>query len=172
MNGFKEKFLAGAFVVGIVMIAGALRELEYLRHWGRLRTIAQLHGEQAATNTVHALVAVVVVGCVLLLAGLAYGLFVGLRLDQGKRMVVSQQHVVAKYIFDEMGERLSDPLQIALSNHPKYCVLLESSSGQKAEYQCSPETYRDCGEGTWGDAEVKGQWLGRFVPLKSFSHSP
>jgi hypothetical protein len=55
------------------------------------------------------------------------------------------------------------PSDAAELESPRFHVVLMSPDGRTFECETAPEVMRECIEGSWGWAEIQGDWLGSFV---------
>lgn len=46
---------------------------------------------------------------------------------------------------------------------PGYHIVLVTEQNQRIEVDTAPEVYYQCAEGSWGYAEIQGDWMGSYV---------
>jgi hypothetical protein len=115
-------------------------------------------------NLVPLLFTFMVLGVVLLLGGLGYGLWIVKNESSGPRRVVENFRVVARYAYDKNGFHLMDDGQIEFAEGPRFYVRGMTPDGVRLEYESSEAVWRQAGEGMTGEVELQGKWIGRFTP--------
>jgi hypothetical protein len=106
-----------------------------------------------------------VVGLLMYLSGLAYGIHSEKTELTGNRKVLQQCRILARYAIAGADFRMvTDESEFEFLDRPKFYVKVLSPVEGSVEYQCRHEVFLNCGEGMMGDAEVQGQWLGAFRP--------
>jgi hypothetical protein len=106
-----------------------------------------------------------VVGLLMYLSGLAYGIHSEKTELVGNRTVLQNCRILARYaITREDFRMITDESEIEFLDRPKFYVKVLSPVEGSVEYQCHHAVFATCGEGMMGDAEVQGQWLGAFRP--------
>jgi len=106
-----------------------------------------------------------VLGLVLYVSGLIYGIRSEKTELTGNRTVMQHCRVLARYAITGSDHRMiTDESEIEFLDRPRFFVKILSPVEGSVEYQCRHEVFLNCGEGMMGDAEVQGQWLGAFRP--------
>jgi hypothetical protein len=105
-----------------------------------------------------------VLGLVMYIAGLAYGIYSEKTEYHGERYMVQHCRVLARYVITRDQRMVTDETEIEFLDRPKFFVKILSPRDGSVEYQCHEAVFFACGEGMMGDAEVQGQWLGSFRP--------
>ncbi len=114
----------------------------------------------------------IALGPILIVGGIAligYGVFSGhatnRKAQAGGVRHVPDCYVVGVYAINERGEMIFADYD--LLDHPKckFFVRLKLPDGSDAELECARELMMNIGEGMKGNAQIKGRWLGSFVPV-------
>lgn len=110
--------------------------------------------------------ALILVGILLVIGSLLYGIKEGRRLTSGKGRVYSDPNarIVARFGVDDLGEMLTEDWLFDERDGVRFFVKVEHGDGRIKEYECRRETLAMCGEGMRGVATFDGRWLGGFVP--------
>ncbi|RYG49665.1 hypothetical protein EON79_00540 [bacterium] len=98
----------------------------------------------------------VFIGC------LFYGIQYQKRSASGPRQVVENARVIARYLVGPNGEYLVESFDDDTVS-VRYYVRLQTGFNQTYEYETSADTYYQCPEGAFGEAELQRRWLGRFT---------
>lgn len=104
------------------------------------------------------------VGILMVLGGLGYGLWIVKNEHQGPRRVIENFRIMARYAYDKAGYHLVDDGMIEFAEGPRFYVRGQTPDGVVLEYEASEAVWRQAGEGMYGEAELQGKWMGRFVP--------
>ena len=106
-----------------------------------------------------------VLGLIVYLTGLIYGMHSEKTEHVGNRVLVQNCRILARYAITRDTQRMvTDESEFEFLDRPKFYVKMLSPIDGSVEYQCHHAVYLNCGEGMIGDAEVQGQWLGAFRP--------
>ncbi len=105
-----------------------------------------------------------VIGLLMFLGALGYGFWVVKTEKEGPRERAENFHVLARYAYDKAGYHMVDDAQIEFADRPRFYIRGVMPNGVASEYECSEEVWRQAGEGMYGEAEIQGKWLGRFIP--------
>jgi hypothetical protein len=107
-----------------------------------------------------------VLGMIMALGALGYGIWQGKReyKPTGNRRLVENARIMARYVYNNRGEMLTEEYQWDGMDDVKFYVKIETPGEQPQEYQCVQPVYETCGEGMIGQATVDGRWLGAFSP--------
>jgi hypothetical protein len=106
-----------------------------------------------------------VVGFLMYVGGLFYGIHSEKTEYSGARHIIQHARIIARYgITRDTHRMVTDESEYEFLDRPKYFVKILTPNEGSIEYQCRQEVFFTCGEGMIGDAEVQGQWLGSFRP--------
>ena len=106
-----------------------------------------------------------VVGFLMYIAGLMYGIHSEKTEHVGNRTLVRHGRILARYAITRDTHRMvTDESEFEFLDRPRFYVKMLSPNEGSIEYQCHHAVFLNCGEGMIGDAEVQGQWLGSFRP--------
>lgn len=105
-----------------------------------------------------------VLGLLMYIGGLAYGIHSEKTEYVGARRVVQHARILARYAITRDHRMVSDESEFEFLDRPKFFVKVLTPSDGSVEYQCHHAVFLNCGEGMIGDAEIQGQWLGAFRP--------
>lgn len=104
------------------------------------------------------------VGILMYVGGLAYGIHSEKTQHVGSRHVVQHARIIARYAITRDHRMVTDESEFEFLQGLKYFVKVMTPNEGSVEYQCHHAVYLNCGEGMIGDAEIQGQWLGAFRP--------
>ncbi|MER3496656.1 MAG: hypothetical protein C4320_07730 [Armatimonadota bacterium] len=121
-------------------------------------------GGDLIMNSLAFMIAMVLIGVLLLVGGLIFGLAAVRKENTGPRRQVEGAFVVARYVVAPGDLYLTSPHDIQEVEHPQYFVRLNVPGEGSVEFTTSAETFWWAGEGMRGSAELSGRWLGRFTP--------
>jgi hypothetical protein len=171
MNPFKEKSVGCAMVAGLVLCGcgGFLTMLFTMggvfRGVATREPVTDRITDAGTLNLVPLSFAMVAIGVFLALGALGYGLYYSNRGSlKGPRQVVPNARVLGRYGVTRDNVYITDPIDFEVHDRLTYCVMLQLNEYDKAEFRCAPETFWQCGEGMYGEAEIQNKWLGRFTP--------
>lgn len=170
MNPFKEKVVGCLLVAGIAVILGSGLFTWLFAASGVFTGVyTREPGTDKITNPgnlnlVPLTITFALVGVVMVAGALGYGIYLNNHVDHGIAATLDQCQVIARYAMDPVGNMMTDDYQIEGCERPRFYVRLQTGAGKSTEYECARGTYDQCGEGMWGEAELKGHWLGRFTP--------
>lgn len=106
----------------------------------------------------------IAIGVLTMFAGLGYGFYTMTKSRQGPRRVVPNFRVLARYCYDRSQNLITAEWDIEVADRPRFYVRGVMENGVVGEFETIAEVYFNAGEGMTGEAELQGQWLGRFVP--------
>ncbi len=115
-------------------------------------------------NLVPLTIAGMVIGLLMMLAGLGYAFFSMAKQNKGERRVVEHFQILSRYCYDKNQNLLTAEWDIEVAEKPKFYIRGRTPEGLVGEFETTVEVYFMSGEGMYGEAELQGQWLGRFVP--------
>jgi hypothetical protein len=119
-------------------------------------------------------------GMLSVLAGVGcagYALYLGLSKETGATGATITEipdcKISARFLISSVGEQLFNEDDLVDEDlTAKYYIRMNTPDGKAWELKCHPETWRFCGEGMRGSAQVQGDWLGKFVPLAITGAAP
>ncbi len=120
--------------------------------------------DAGALNLVPLTIVGICVGLLMIVGGIGYGF---LSMEQGRRgprRTVSKFHVLARYCYDRNQNLVTSEADMDAVDRPKFYVRAVLEDGRVGEFEAPIEVFFSAGEGMTGDAELQGQWLGRFTP--------
>jgi len=103
-------------------------------------------------------------GVLMMFAGIGYGFWSMAKSKSGPRQVVPNFRVLARYCYDRSQNLITAEWDIEVADRPRFYVRGVMENGVIGEFETTVEVYFNAGEGMVGEAELQGQWLGRFVP--------
>ena len=103
-------------------------------------------------------------GIVLMFCGLGYGLWSVSNERKGPRQSASQFRVLSRYCIDRTQQLITSELDIEFADRPRFYVRGMLENGLVVEFETTIEVFFQAGEGMYGEAELQGKWLGRFIP--------
>jgi len=106
----------------------------------------------------------VALGVVLIGIVAGYGLWLHRNRFRAPMQVFPQVYVVARYAVDIHTGDLVPYWHDYAPENLRYYVRLDLGRGVQEEYECALATFQQVGEGMWGEATCKGQWLCAFRP--------
>ena len=159
MNARRENQIAWMLVLGVaVVLAGIVTSILAFGAAMNLRSKAPL--------------TFIAAGPVMILLGIGlagyavfFGHYTNRKTASGGVRFVPDCYVVGCYAVNERGEMVFEDYD--LLDHPKckFFVRLKLPDGSDAELECARELMSSIGEGLKGNAQIKGRWLGSFVPV-------
>lgn len=157
-----KQFLIGfLMVVGVTLIVcGGLLSL-MLFGGGAGQYIG--FGDERLLNLAGLGLGIILIGILLALGGLGYGLWLTRRAYKGPVVVYPHVRVVAKYVLNRDGEMVSS-YYYDLVEGARFYVRLDLGNRRSEEFECPRELFERIGEGVLGEATCQGQWLGAFKP--------
>jgi len=170
IGAFKERIVGWLLVCGLIVtiISGILLWVcsvagVYRGTYTRTPITNQIT-DAGAMNFVPLTILGIVVGLLMMFTGLGYGFWTMSKSRQGPRRVIPNFRVVARYCYDKNQNLLTSEWDIEVAERPRFYVRGVMENGLVGEFETSVEVYFNSGEGMYGEAELQGQWLGRFVP--------
>ncbi len=103
-------------------------------------------------------------GVLMMFGGVGYGFYTMQRERSGPRRTENNFRVLARYCYDRTQQLITSDLDIEIADRPKFYVRGVLENGVIGEFETTLEVYYQAGEGMFGEAEIQGKWLGRFVP--------
>lgn len=103
-------------------------------------------------------------GLVMIVTGLCYGLFSVSTQNNGPRQTQVYFRVLSRYCLDKDFNLLISDTDIEFANKPKFYIRGMLNNGDVGEFQTTIEVFFNAGEGMYGEAEIQGAWLGKFIP--------
>lgn len=121
----------------------------------------------------------IILGLVIAFGGIATaitGLLIGQRIASGKPQSsawneIPDCQIIARFCLNPQGDMMFD-LDPDTTQEIRYFVQLAFHGGSRGEFRCAPEVYFQCGEGMRGEADLQGDWLGRFRPFSKDQEPP
>jgi len=114
----------------------------------------------------------IVVGLLMMFGGLGYGFWTMSTEKSGQRKTISNFRVLARYCYDRTQQLLTSDVDIEIADRPRFYVRGVQPDGVVGEFETTIEVYYQAGEGMYGEAELQGKWLGRFVPYIGMADDP
>jgi hypothetical protein len=103
------------------------------------------------------------IGLLLFAGGMGYGFWKVSLERKGPRITQPNLRVLARYVYDK-GQLLTSDIDIEMADRPRYYVRGMTPDGLVTEFETTPEVFYQAGEGMFGEGEIQGRWLGRFIP--------
>lgn len=151
MNARREDQIAWMLVVGIFMLP--------------IGFFVLMMGMATKAMVLMALGPLVFVGGVVLAGwGVFFGHFTNRSASKSGVQWVYNCYVVGRFAIDQNGEMIFSDFEENDLPRVKFFVRLKHPEGHDQEYECSRELISQIGEGMMGSVQVKGRWLGSFVP--------
>jgi hypothetical protein len=170
IGAFKERIVGWLLVGGLVLtvISGGLCWLFsvagiYRGTYTRTPVTNQIT-DPGTINLVPLTILGFVVGLAMMFAGVGYGAWSMAKSRKGPRRVVPNFKVLARYCYDSGQNLITADYDVDVAENPRYYVRGVLENGVVGEFETSPQVYYNAGEGMYGEAELQGQWLGRFMP--------
>jgi hypothetical protein len=170
MDPLKEKSIGFAFVISVVMIVIGLG-LTMLFAMGGVflgtytrEPLTNRITDAGTLNWVPLSLTLVALGAVIGLTAIGYGFFYDKTANHGKRLTVSNARIIGRYGYTKDGTMLTNSYEFEFANEPRYYVRMQTDQDRISEYECVEAVFFSCGEGMYGEAEIQGKWLGKFVP--------
>lgn len=113
----------------------------------------------------------VMLGVLLMIGAVSYGLWRNSRDHAGNRRVEQNFRILARYAYDR-GNMLTSDYEIEAAAKPKFYVRGTYQDGTVEELETTYEMYSMSGEGMYGEAEIQGRWMGRFTPYVGGAPAP
>ncbi len=108
--------------------------------------------------------AIIILGILMALAGIAWGLYSGRNPRPRGRLVADPgAQIVARFAMDGT-DLLTEDWQIEEADDPRYYVKVRHADGRIAEYETVSPVFEYCADGMQGEAVFEGGWLARFTP--------
>jgi len=120
--------------------------------------------DPGALNWVPLAITGIVIGLLMMFVGIGYGLWSMSRAQKGPRRTVPNFRVLARYCYDRSQNLITADWEVEAADRPRFYVRGVLENGVVGEFETSVQVYFNAGEGMSGEAELQGQWLGRFVP--------
>lgn len=170
MDAFKEK------TVGCLLVAGAVvTVLSLFLTWlfsvgGVFRGVATRDpvtdkiSDVGTMNLAPVALTFSGIGILMMLGAVGYGLWFNSAALRGPRKVAPNARILSRYGYNRQGYMLNADWEFEAAEDPRYYVRMQIGPSQVSEYQCTEQVFFQCGEGMYGEAELQGNWLGRFTP--------
>lgn len=97
------------------------------------------------------------------MGGIGYMIWRDRRPEAGTRRTVAGAYVITRCGY-EKGRLITSDYDFDVAERPRFYVTLQLPDGTRGEFETVKEVYFNAGEGMTGEAELKGRWLGRFLP--------
>ncbi len=107
---------------------------------------------------------VVVLGGLVVLASLLYGVWNDRTSHRGTPRAVENARIVARYALTPDGVLHTEDWAIDGLDRVRFYVRLALPGEGAAEFEAARPVWDSAGEGMTGRAEIQGRWLGRFTP--------
>jgi len=120
--------------------------------------------DPGALNLVPLTILGILVGVLMMFAGVIYGFWTMFKSHKGPRRTEPNFRVLARYCYDRNQNLVMAEYDLDAVEDPRFYVKASLSNGVVGEFETSVEVFFNSGEGMCGEAELQGQWLGRFVP--------
>lgn len=104
------------------------------------------------------------VGVLMMFGGVAFGFFAMSRDRSGPRKIEQNFRVLSRYCYDRSQNLITSDFDIEVAENPRFYIRGVLQSGVVGEFETTMEVFYQAGEGMFGEAELQGKWLGRFVP--------
>ena len=170
IGAFKERLVGWLLVLGLIVtiVSGILFWMFSVAGIYRgtyTRTpITNEITDVGAMNFVPLTILGIVVGLGMMFGGVGYGLWSAARQRTGGRRLIAHFRVLARYCYDRSQNLITAEYDIEVADRPRFYVRAVTPDGVVGEYETSEQVYFQAGEGMSGEAELQGQWLGRFTP--------
>jgi hypothetical protein len=151
----KDQIIGWLMFIGLIMLFGC--------GWGTLM-LAFIVREGGIDSIFNIIKWAPVVGLLMYLSGLVYGIYSERTENTGTRKKIPNSRIIARYAITRDPLMVTNESEFEFLDRPKYYVKILSPKEGSIEYQCQPVVFYQCGEGMMGDAEVQGLWLGAFTP--------
>ena len=106
----------------------------------------------------------IAIGVLMMFGALGYGFWAMSTETSGRRKTVANFRVLARYCYDRNQQLLTADVDLDVADKPKFYVRGVLDNGVVGEFETTIEVFYQAGEGMYGEAELQGKWLGRFVP--------
>ena len=103
-------------------------------------------------------------GILMLVGGLAFGIYAERTQNQGPRQTEANFRVLSRLCLDKNFQLLISDTDIEFANKPKFYIRGMLENGMVGEFETTLEVFYNAGEGMTGEAELQGKWLGSFIP--------
>lgn len=170
VGAFKERIVGWLLVGGLIVtaISGMLCWMfsvagVYRGTYTRTPITNQIT-DPGTLNLVPLTILGIVVGLVMMFGGVGYGLWSMSRSRSGPRRIEPNFRVLARYCYDGSQNLITSDWDVEAADNPRFYVRAVLENGVVGEFETSPQVYFHAGEGMAGEAELQGQWLGKFVP--------
>lgn len=107
----------------------------------------------------------VVLGVVLAGWAVFSGHLTNKKMDSAGPQTINGCYIVGRYALNEIGEMIFSDFEDIDHPKAKFFVRIKTAQGKDEEYECSPQLMSQIGEGMVGNVQVRGRWLGSFVPV-------
>ncbi len=111
-------------------------------------------------------------GVVMMFAAIGYGFFTMAKSKTGARRIEQNFRVLARYCYDRSHNLVLVEYDLDAVEDPKFYIKAVLENGKVGEFETSVEVYFNAGEGMVGEAELQGQWLGKFIPYIGAASQP
>jgi hypothetical protein len=159
MNARKENQIAWMLVLGVAIILIGM--LVMILAFGSAMSL------KSKTPPVFvALGPIMIIGGIVLAGfGVVSGHMSNRKVATGGLRVLTNCYVVGRFAYNENQEMIFSDFEDMDSPKDKFYVRLRTEQGQDEELECSQALIAQVGEGMIGNAQVRGRWLGSFVPV-------
>jgi hypothetical protein len=178
IGAFKERIVGWLLVCGfaVTVISGILTWVfsvagVYRGTYTRTPITNEIN-DAGSLNFVPLTILGIVVGVGMMAAGVGYGLYTMSRSRSGPRKVVPNFKVLARYCYDGGQNLITSDWEVEAAENPRFYVRGVLDNGVVGEFETSTQVYFNAGEGMVGEAELQGQWLGRFIPYIGAASQP
>jgi len=158
MNARKENTIAWMLVLGIAIVL--LGILVTIFAFGSAMSLkSKTPGFVIALGPIMVCVGIAVAGW-----GVFYGHYANRKADTGGVRFYPDCYIVGRFAYNENHEMIFSDFEEIDSPKAKFYVRIKTADGRDEEFECSPALIDQVGEGMIGNAQVKGRWMGSFVP--------
>ena len=103
-------------------------------------------------------------GILMLVGGLALGIFTERTQNTGPRQIEANFRVLSRMCFDKNFQLLITDIDIEHANKPRFYIRGMLQNGMVGEFETTIAVFYNAGEGMTGEAHLQGKWLGSFTP--------
>jgi F0F1-type ATP synthase membrane subunit c/vacuolar-type H+-ATPase subunit K len=170
MDPTKEKAIGCAMVAGIAMVLVGLGLTWLFAVGGVFRgtytrePITNRITDAGTLNLVTLSLTLVALGLIVGLGALGYGFFYDKVANHGRRETIANARILSRYAYSKDGTMLTNSYDFEFANEPRFYVRMQTAQDRISEYECAEAVFYTCGEGMYGEAEIQGKWIGKFIP--------
>jgi len=124
---------------------------------------AARHGDATGMILVGTSLAIAALGLLLMGSALVYGIWLDRNRFKGPLQTLSPVYVVAAYALEKRTQATVPLWSEYPPDQLRFFVRLRLPDRTDEEFECAPEVFQTVGEGTTGEAVVKGKWLCQFT---------